>query len=265
MTGAFVAAALALTITSPDAGQRISVENLSGGRVPVTGKVSGKEPLRVTVNGKRAPISPRGWRIELKVRRGWNRVRVLATDVDGNEARRERRFKIVAGDDPPGEDRGVPRKLFTDPNDTRGLFDVRSGTARVRNGRVIHTIVFWDRLRLRRMIGPRRGQISVHIGGGPGAGPPRWEILITGHNGRLQSLLVDHATGRTSGARFRARRKTLKASIPKRAISRSSYAWHVDTGYSGRTRGKPCPSGTGNAPTRYSCADRAGFGKVRLR
>ena len=261
MTGAVIAA-LTLTITTPQAGERISIEDLSNRRVEVAGKVSGAEPLRVTVNGERAAIGPRGWRIDFKVSKGWNTARVVATDGDGNKVRKERRFKVVAADDPPASpDPGVPRPTFTDRDDSRGKFDVRSGASRIRGGKVIHKIVFWDRLRLRQMIGYRHGQISIHIGGGPGTGPPRWEILITGHNGFLQSLLVDHATGGTSRATFSARRKTLKAKIPKGAISRGSYAWHVETGWVG---GDACPRGTGNAPTRYKCDDFAGFGKVKL-
>lgn len=260
MTGALVAA-LTLTITTPQADERISVEELSGRKIEVAGKVSGAEPLRVTVNGERAPIGSGGWRIDFRVQNGWNTLRVVATDGDGNKVRKERRFKVVSADD-PGEPSPVkPTKSFTDQNDSRGKFDVRSGTSRIRSGKVIHKIVFWDRLRLRSMIGYRHGQISIHIGGGPGTGPPRWEILITGHNGYLQSLLVDHATGGQSRATFSVRRKTLKAKIPKSAISRDRYAWQVETGYVG---GDACPTGTGNAPTHYKCDDTAGFGKVKL-
>ena len=259
MTGALAAAALAVTITSPDEGQKIREEELQRNRqIQVTGKVSGQEPLRVTVNGQRAPVSPRGWRLDYRTKTGWNRLRVVATDGAGEKVVKVRRFRVI-GSNVGAPDTGVPRKRFEDPNDSRGRFDVRSGSSRVRGGRVTHTIEFWDRLRLRQMIGYRHGQIAVHMGGGPGTGPPRWEVLITGHNGRLESLLVDHATGATRGARFRARGKTLKVSYARSAIARGSFAWHVDTGWVG---GRSCPRGTGNAPTRYKCSDRAGFGKV---
>lgn len=264
MTGAFVSAALALTITTPSEGEKIFAGDLqSGRRTEIAGKVSGGEtPRTVTVNGKRASVGPGKWRIDLRVKTGKNTVRVVATDAAGTRVQKVRRFRVVTSDpsDPGGSpDPGVPRSTFTDPNDSRARFDVRSGRSRVRGGRVTHTIEFWDRLRLRDMIGFRHGQISVHMGGGPGTGPPRWEVLITGHNGRLESLFIDHATGATRGARYRARGKTLKVSYARSAISRSRFAWHVDTGWVG---GRRCPRGTGNAPTRYKCADRAGFGKV---